>query len=288
MSGFVATHVSYKSADFHLISDSIHDSFTPRHLRSNLTHLTPLLHPQEHVREPSAIDFVEAKRIVAPWPGCLVEIPPDPDRRHIVPPPAGPVTLVCCNTTKGVLNIEVHPSWAPLGAERFLHMVTHNFFSTQVPLFRALKKFLVQFGLAGDPQVQRHYWEMGHLRDDPPWLPLGPPGRRINGIARYQKGYMGYAGAGKNSRDTQLIMALAENEGLGGGSPWEVPFGQVIGQDALGKGGVLDRIYTGYGEKVSQGKIMNRGANYTKAEFPLLDYMTGCVVTVENLPWSYP
>jgi hypothetical protein len=48
----------------------------------------------------------------------------DYNRRHIVPPPAGPVTLVCCSTTKGPLNIEVHPSWAPHGAERFLHMVS--------------------------------------------------------------------------------------------------------------------------------------------------------------------
>jgi hypothetical protein len=33
---------------------------------------------------------------------------------------------------------------------RFLDMVRSNFFSTKVPLFRALKDFLVQFGLAGE------------------------------------------------------------------------------------------------------------------------------------------
>jgi hypothetical protein len=81
------------------------------------------------------------------WPGCLYELPDpnkapgetsdpgkpirnkknrpgyDYNREHIVPPPAGPVTLVCCNTTKGPLNIEVHPTWAPNGARRFLEMV---------------------------------------------------------------------------------------------------------------------------------------------------------------------
>jgi hypothetical protein len=81
------------------------------------------------------------------WPGCLYDLPDpnkapgetsdpgkpirnkknrpgyDYNREHIVPPPAGPVTLVCCNTTKGPLNIEVHPTWAPNGARRFLEMV---------------------------------------------------------------------------------------------------------------------------------------------------------------------
>ena len=82
-------------------------------------------------------------------PDCLDHIPLPDNRIHIVPPPAGPVTLVCCNSTKGILNIEVHPTWAPIGAERFLHMVNSGFFSTKIGLFRALKGFLVQFGLAG-------------------------------------------------------------------------------------------------------------------------------------------
>ena len=71
-------------------------------------------------------------RTSLPDPNPALEPPVDPlnkhapyeyNRKHIVPPPAGPVTLVCCNTTKGVLNIEVHPTWAPNGAARFLHMV---------------------------------------------------------------------------------------------------------------------------------------------------------------------
>ena len=41
------------------------------------------------------------------------------------------------------------------------------------------------------------------------------------------------------------------------------------------------------GEKVSQGKIRNRGSEYTKSEFPLLDYMTSCELVAENVPWRY-
>ena len=86
------------------------------------------------------IDYVHTE---ITWPGCVDSIPnpdraldPAPEtlkkstpydynRRHIVPPPPGPVTLVCCETTKGTLNIEVHPAWAPNGAARFLDMVSH-------------------------------------------------------------------------------------------------------------------------------------------------------------------
>ena len=52
-----------------------------------------------------------------------------PDR-HIVSPPSDelPVTLVTCTTTVGYLYIMVHPSWAPLGAQRFLQMVHTKYF----------------------------------------------------------------------------------------------------------------------------------------------------------------
>lgn len=117
-------------------------------------------------------------------------------------------------------------------------------------------------------------------------MPLGPAGREINGTTRYQKGYMSYAGAGKNSRGTQLIMALDNNKYLGGGSPWEVPWGQLFPINGESYK-TIDRIYTKYGEKVSQGKIMNKGLLYLEAEFPMLDYITACAVTKDNVPWIY-
>jgi peptidyl-prolyl cis-trans isomerase A (cyclophilin A) len=161
--------------------------------------------------------------------------------------------------------------------------VRSGFFSSEVGLFRALKGFLVQFGLPGYPALLAEY-RKHNLPDDPQWLPPGPPGREINGTKRYQRGYMSYAGAGKNSRGTQLIMTFQDNLYLGGGSPWEVPFGQVFGENSFR---TIAQIYTKYGEKVSQGKIMNRGNVYLKEEFPELDYITKCAVTRENVPWSY-
>ena len=32
---------------------------------------------------------------------------------------------------------------------------------------------------------------------------------------------------------------------------------------------------------------MNRGNSYLEKEFPLLDYITDCVVVRENVPWIY-
>ena len=145
-------------------------------------------------------------------------------------------------------------------------------------------EFIETFGFDPIGLGCRAWQRKGNLPDDPQWLPAGPPGRTINGTSRFQKGYLAYAGAGKNSRGTQLIMAFRDNLYLGGGSPWEVPWGQVFGAASMQ---TLRNIYTGYGEKVSQGKIMNRGKAYLETEFPLLDYITACAVTVENVPWVY-
>ena len=97
-------------------------------------------------------------------------------------------------------------------------------------------------------------------------------------------GYLAYAGGGPNSRGTQLIMSFEDNKFLAGGSPWEVPFGQLVGEESFH---TLDNIYTGYGEKPSQGKIRNRGIQYLQEEFPKLDYITSCQVTARDLPWKY-
>ena len=182
--------------------------------------------------------------------GCLGKIDQVDRGRHRATPPAGNVDLVCCLTTKGALNIAVHPSWAPIGASNFLNMVESGYFNeARVPMMRALKGFLIQFGLSSSPATQKHYETTylkgkGGLKDDPQWLPEGPPGRRDeSGTKRFQRGYLAYAGAGKNSRGTQLIVALEDNEYLGGGSPWEVPWGHLFGEQSYR---VLDSFYTGY------------------------------------------
>jgi len=201
--------------------------------------------------------------------------------RHIISPPPDeiPVTLVTCITTAGYLHVLVHPSWAPLGAQRFLQMVNSKYFSTKVALMRCIKNFLCQFGIAGDPSSNTPYvGKKNILMDDTNWLPEGPTHRKNElGVKRFGKGYMAYAGGGKNSRSNQLIVALNDNERLGGGSPWEVPFGELVGEESFQ---TLNKIYTGYGENgPSQGRLRKEGSSEgVKKDFPNLDYILGCDV----------
>jgi len=89
-----------------------------------------------------------------------------------------------------------------------------------------------------------------------------------------------YAGAGKNSRTNQFIVALNNNGPLGGGSPWEVPWGELVGKQSFD---TLDQIYTGYGEKGPSQSLLN-GEGFSqnvKDQFPKLDYIQSCHIVDE-------
>jgi hypothetical protein len=72
-------------------------------------------------------------------------------------------------------------------------------------------------------------------------------------------------------------VALADNGRLAGGSPWEVPWGELVGEHSFA---TLDKIYTGYGEKgPSQAALWKEGAvEKVKKEFPKLDFVLSCHV----------
>ena len=230
------------------------------------------------------------RRPPLPHPDCLgslaelteAERRPRKGPRHMVEPPASSTVLVCCATTKGALSIAAHPAWAPRGAQRFLDMVTTGHFSSKVAMFRCVEGFICQFGIAGDPEVNRRTHRS--FPDDPSWLPLGPENRRNKeGVVRFPKGYLAYAGGGPNTRGNQLIVALEDQERLCGGSPWEVPWGEVVGERSFH---TLDNFYTGYGENgPSQGRLTNRGVDQELMElFPDLDFITQCAVVDSDQP----
>lgn len=128
------------------------------------------------------------------------ELYPVAGKRHMVTPPKDEeISLVCCDTTKGPLSILAHHNWAPIGAEHFLTMVTSGYFNSGVPLMRCVRGFLCQFGLNSNPNVTKEF--NGSLRDDRNWLPEGPKHRQnADGVRRFARGYLAYAGAGPNSR----------------------------------------------------------------------------------------
>lgn len=122
---------------------------------------------------------------------------------------AEPLPIVECITTKGVLAIEVHRDWAPLGADRFLELVKDQFF-TNIAFFRCVHGFLVQFGISDDPT--KKHWHNKNIRDDP------------NIHKGVKKNYVSFAGGGPNTRSTQLFIAFEDLDFLGK-EPWETPFG---------------------------------------------------------------
>jgi len=196
---------------------------------------------------------------------------------HVLALPPGPGVLIACNTTQGSFKLEIISQWAPIGAARFLSMVSAGFFNTRVALFRVVPNFLVQFGVAGDPTVTKEWDEKPVLQDD----------RNVLGNDPFRRGMISFAGSGPNSRTTQMFIAFGDSTYLGH-SPWETPFGRVIeGMD------VIDRFYSGYGDlsvfggkAPSSAEIERNGATWVSERFPKMDFIESCAVAEQPVDRS--
>ncbi|MGA8011424.1 MAG: peptidylprolyl isomerase [Candidatus Acidiferrales bacterium] len=159
-------------------------------------------------------------------------------------------------TTKGDFVVEVTRAWAPLGADRFYNLVKHGYF-TDAAFFRNIPGFMVQFGLSADPEVNK-VWHNANIKDD--------PGKQSNA-----PGMITFATAGPNTRTTQLFINFGNNTFLD--SQGFSPFGKVIsGMD------VVQKLYSGYGERPDQGSITNQGKAYLDKNFPNLDSIKSAAI----------
>lgn len=159
-------------------------------------------------------------------------------------------------TTKGDFVVEVTRAWAPLGADRFYNLVKHGYF-TDAAFFRNIPGFMVQFGLSADPEVNK-VWHNANIKDD--------PGNQSNA-----PGMITFATAGPNTRTTQLFINFGNNTFLD--SQGFSPFGKVIsGMD------VVQKLYSGYGERPDQGSITNQGKAYLDKNFPNLDSIKSAAI----------
>jgi peptidyl-prolyl cis-trans isomerase A (cyclophilin A) len=160
-------------------------------------------------------------------------------------------------TTKGDFTVEVHRDWAPLGADRFYNLVKLGFFS-DVAFFRCIKGFMVQFGIAADPQVAK-LWRSAEIKDDPV--------KQSN-----KRGTITFATAGPNMRTSQVFINFVDNKMLDGMG--FAPFGKVV--DGMK---TVDALESQYGEGAPEGhgpaqdRIQREGNAYLKADFPKLDYI---------------
>src|SRR3954469_25794153 len=69
------------------------------------------------------------------------------------------------DTSKGLVVIDVHRDWAPLGADRFYNLVKNGFYDN-VRFFRVISGFMAQGGMSGDPAIQA-LWGHNTFKDDP-------------------------------------------------------------------------------------------------------------------------
>jgi peptidyl-prolyl cis-trans isomerase A (cyclophilin A) len=166
------------------------------------------------------------------------------------------VFLAHFTTTKGEFVVEVHRSWAPSGADRFYDLVKMGFFD-DTRFFRAIEGFMVQFGIAADPQVAAK-WRDANIPDDPV-------------TQSNLRGFVSFAQTGRpNSRTTQVFIDYGNNARLDASG--FAPFGRVVqGME------VVDSLYKGYGEGAPEGDgpnqslIQSEGNAYLDREYPKLD-----------------
>ncbi|HEY3287303.1 MAG TPA: peptidylprolyl isomerase [Gemmatimonadaceae bacterium] len=158
-------------------------------------------------------------------------------------------------TTRGAFDLKVHRDWSPRGADRIHWLVNHRYYDG-VRFFRVVPNFVVQFGMNGDPAVQRA-WKDRRFADDTV--------KRGN-----VRGTLSFATGGPNTRTTQLFINLKNNQRLD-------PLGfSVVAQVVAGMG-VVDSLYQGYGDGPPRGKgpsqdaIAKEGEAYLAREFPKLD-----------------
>lgn len=185
--------------------------------------------------------------------------------KAVTPAPAS--FKVRFTTTKnGVFVVQVHRSWAPLGADRFYNLVKIGFYDNTA-FFRVLPGFVAQFGLNGYPKVNAA-WKEAVIQDDP------SPGHTNS------RGSMTFATAGPGTRTTQLFINFSDNSNLDGMG--FTPFGEVVqGMD------VVDKLYSGYGEGApqgrgpDQGRIQSEGNAYLQPNFPKLDYIKSAALVAE-------
>jgi cyclophilin family peptidyl-prolyl cis-trans isomerase len=155
-------------------------------------------------------------------------------------------------TSAGAFVVQVNPEWAPRGATQFRELVEAGFFD-QNRFFRVVPKFIVQFGINGDPAEQNK------------WRQPIPDDRLGHSNT---KGTLAFANSGPNTRTTQMFINLEDNTKTLDSQVGFTPFGEVVeGMD------IVEKINPEYGEQPNQGEIQSQGNDYLTRQFPRLDYI---------------
>lgn len=155
------------------------------------------------------------------------------------------------DTSRGMVVVQVNREDAPIGADRLYTLVKNKYFDG-ARFFRVVPGFVVQFGLAADPEVIKK-WDKSILDEQP---------KMSN-----ERGTLTFAASAQpNSRTTQMFINLGENGRLD--QIGFAPIGKVISGMEF-----VDQIYSGDAERPDQDQIHAQGNAYLQKEFPNLDYI---------------
>ena len=157
-------------------------------------------------------------------------------------------------TSKGDFTMLVLREWSPRGADRFYCLVKNGYYD-EIRFFRVVSGFMAQFGIHGDPEVNK-VWRERSIEDDPV-------------VQSNTRGMVTFAKKNSpNTRTTQIFINYDDKNSRLDGMKFS-PFAKVIeGMD------VVDKLYSGYGERgPDQMRFQAEGNAYADAEFKELDHV---------------
>jgi len=199
------------------------------------------------------------------------------------------VFTVQLETSRGVVEIEVHRDWAPHGADRFYDLVHRRYYDGN-RFFRVIAGRWAQFGIHGDPREAAR-WLARTIPDDP---------RKESNL----RGTVAFAFAVPEGRTTQVFVNLGDNADRLDAQGF-APFGRIVeGME------VMDALYAAYGEAAGGGiraghqePLFTGGNTYLARAFPawitsagrptralqhrVVDAVVGRALTSAHLPRSH-
>lgn len=174
---------------------------------------------------------------------------------------------------QGQFTIEMHPEWAPIGAERFLALVKDGAYDGAV-IYRVVRRGkkrqipeAVQFGFIKDVALRHKWSSRPSIQDD----------SQIFANPNFHRGMISFAGGGPNTRAIDVFITFMTGNANGTPrAPWETPFG-IIDKNGLRTiekfGGTGDIRMLG-GDAPDLGK----GYEALKISHPNIDYLGNCTL----------
>jgi len=193
----------------------------------------------------------------------------------------GKVQFIACDTSVGTFVLKINRTASPITAARLVSMVRDGFYNSTIPFFR-VNGAMAQFGAfrlkdeEGNTLWPQFRTDEANVMDENPHGGIGTDD--VSVAAR--KAHPWPRGTFSLIGNTQSVVVIKANEQMGVNTHDSIAAVVIKGMDT-----VFDRLYR-YNDIINnpngepgpdQRKVMQAGMKYIEAEFPLTDYIIGCV-----------